>query len=200
MNYGYIYDTSCIIDDKRYIGKKKGKYNPNYLGSGTYLKNAINKHGRNNFNKPIVLTHTESKEEQNECEKYFIAEYRNIFGDNGLYNITAGGDGFCGNHSQETKKKFIGNKNGIGKRSEKTKQNISLGKKNIKFTEEHKSNLRLAWKKRPPVSEETKIKIKFAKQKRKELLGYINSPETRLKIKLAIKNRIKKYRYSREAI
>ena len=44
--YGFIYITTNLINGKRYIGQKKydkeGTWK-NYLGSGTYLKRALEK-------------------------------------------------------------------------------------------------------------------------------------------------------------
>jgi len=37
-NFGYIYKTINLLDNKIYIGKKEGKFNVNYYGSGLYLK------------------------------------------------------------------------------------------------------------------------------------------------------------------
>jgi hypothetical protein len=43
-----VYKTINLIDGKIYIGQDLNN-NPDYLGSGIYLKRAIKKHGRNNF-------------------------------------------------------------------------------------------------------------------------------------------------------
>jgi len=37
--YGYIYETTNLINGKKYIGQSKGKFKPLYLGSGVVLKN-----------------------------------------------------------------------------------------------------------------------------------------------------------------
>ena len=50
---GFVYKTTNLIDGKIYIGKYSGK-DKKYLGSGTYLKNAINKYGRENFIREII--------------------------------------------------------------------------------------------------------------------------------------------------
>ena len=52
---GYIYITTNIINNKKYIGKRqKPEFDKNYKGSGRYLKNAINKYGIENFNTKIL--------------------------------------------------------------------------------------------------------------------------------------------------
>ena len=72
--YGFIYITTNLINGKRYIGQKKydkeGTWK-NYLGSGTYLKRAIEKYGKDNFSKEIV-EECESKEKLDEREIYLI--------------------------------------------------------------------------------------------------------------------------------
>ena len=105
MSYGYIYETSCMVKDMRYIGQNKGQYDPEYLGSGIYLNRDIKKIGADKFNKPVILTWAESKEELDEMEKYLIADYRLLFGREHLYNISDGGDGFTGTHTNVAKEK-----------------------------------------------------------------------------------------------
>lgn len=43
--FGYIYITENLINHKQYIGQKRSNkfLGTKYLGSGTYLKNAVNK-------------------------------------------------------------------------------------------------------------------------------------------------------------
>ena len=49
-----LYLTTNKLDGKKYIGVD-GKNNPDYLGSGKYLKRAILKYGRENFTKEILF-------------------------------------------------------------------------------------------------------------------------------------------------
>ena len=93
MNYyGYIYMTINLINGKMYIGKHKyTKGKDNYLGSGKYLINSINKYGRENFSK-IKIEECKTLEELNECEKKWIWFF-NARESNDFYNIASGGDG-----------------------------------------------------------------------------------------------------------
>jgi hypothetical protein len=54
--YGFVYLTTCKINNKKYIGmcshEKLDK--EKYLGSGKYLKNAIKRYGKDNFIREIL--------------------------------------------------------------------------------------------------------------------------------------------------
>lgn len=90
--YGYIYKTVNLINKKIYIGQKKSTIflANKYLGSGKYLKNALNKYGAQNF-KVYLIEECSSKQILNDREIYWISYYKK----NGyiLYNISSGGDG-----------------------------------------------------------------------------------------------------------
>ena len=48
--YGYIYETTNLINGKKYIGKhKSSKFDENYYGSGTYLKKCYRKIWKRKF-------------------------------------------------------------------------------------------------------------------------------------------------------
>lgn len=69
--YGYIYLTTNLINNKKYIGKHRAtKFEPDkYIGSGKILKEAILKEGIENFSCELIDT-AENKEELNNKEKY----------------------------------------------------------------------------------------------------------------------------------
>lgn len=85
----YIYLTTNLINGKQYIGQHKGKPNDDYFGSGTAITRAINKYGKENFQKEI-LCYCESQQEANEKEKYYIQKFDAINNKN-FYNLAEGG-------------------------------------------------------------------------------------------------------------
>lgn len=90
--FGYIYKTINLVNNKIYVGKKKGSFDPKYFGSGIALANAIKKYGTSNFVVEIIV-YASDKDELNELEKICIAEYRQDLGRENLYNISDGGEG-----------------------------------------------------------------------------------------------------------
>lgn len=90
MNYT-IYKTTNLINGKFYIGMHKTK-NPNdsYLGSGTVIKKAIEKYGKENFKKEILFCF-DNEQEMIDKEKELITEEQ--INDTMCYNMTLGGIG-----------------------------------------------------------------------------------------------------------
>ena len=54
MKMYYIYLTTNLINNKKYIGMQHGELNDDYLGSGNSITEAIKKYGKENF-KRIIL-------------------------------------------------------------------------------------------------------------------------------------------------
>lgn len=106
MNEYYIYITTNNINGKQY----KGEPDDSYLGSGTTIKKAITKYGKENFSKKI-LCYCQTREEANEKEKEIIAFYNAVDSEK-FYNIQEG-DGWrsyyrwCKEHPEEYYKKCI---------------------------------------------------------------------------------------------
>ena len=107
--YGYIYITTNLINNKKYIGKCHSNYfkGNKYLGSGKLLRIAIEKYGVENFHVELIDS-ADDLLELNNKEKYYIAYYDAVNSEL-FYNLRSGGD--CGpggpmfkghKHSEET--------------------------------------------------------------------------------------------------
>lgn len=163
--YGYIYETTNLINGHKYIGQHKSEvFDEKYIGSGKYLWNAIRKYGKENFVVKLIEK-CDSQNHLNEREIYWIKFYNAVKSDK-YYNIAEGGFGY-GNTlsglSKEDYKSFcekarlnhLGNKNpqyGLrGKlspsfgcvRSEKVRKQISISvKKTFESTSIEEKNRR----------------------------------------------------------
>lgn len=90
--YGYIYLTTNLINNKKYIGQHKSStFDLNYIGSGKVLKQAIVKDGFENF-KCELLCECFSEEELNIKEAYYISKYDAV-NSSDFYNLVPGGYG-----------------------------------------------------------------------------------------------------------
>ena len=78
MKYGYIYKSTNLINNKIYIGQKKGNFNPTYFGSGTLLRRALLKHGTENF-KIEFLVYAKDKEELNSLNEQMVLQKTSLY-------------------------------------------------------------------------------------------------------------------------
>ena len=85
-----IYKVINKINGKWYIGKDANN-RPYYYGSGVAIKNAINKYGKENFEKVILETCTD-KTQLIEKEKQWISNTNAVI-DPMSYNLASGGEG-----------------------------------------------------------------------------------------------------------
>lgn len=118
--FGYIYVTTNLINNKKYIGRCKSKNfkGEKYLGSGLRLNEAIKKYGKQNFSVEMIDT-AESDAELNVKEEYYI-DFYNAVEDSNFYNLRRGGSRGPGGpmfkghtHSEETKLKMSINRSGV---------------------------------------------------------------------------------------
>lgn len=91
MKKHFIYMTTNLITNEKYIDKHYGTEDDSYLGSGKILQRAILKYGKENFKREILYI-SQNVEENNQKEKEFIKAY-NAIEDKNFYNIAEGGDG-----------------------------------------------------------------------------------------------------------
>lgn len=136
--YGYIYLTTNLVNNKRYIGQHKGEFTNEYLGSGKVLKQAIDKYGKENFT-VILLDIAQSKEELDKLEKKYIEEYSAYYSSD-FYNIHEGGSG--GNtrlgYSFEEYQKYISKES---KSHKGVKRKVNNSKNNNPMYNKHQSEL-----------------------------------------------------------
>lgn len=168
--------------------------NDGYLGSGTAIKNAIKKYGKENFKK-LILCFCDSEEEAFICEKIFAR--KQVINNNMCYNLQTGGLGGV-EKTEEIKEKFSNiqkrlmtperrkqisdslkgkkqSKETIAKRVEKLKgkkcsdtkkQKISDSEKGKKVPQEVRDKLSIT-KRKENLSPETLKKMSDAKKGRK---------------------------------
>lgn len=149
-----IYKTTNILNGKFYVGQDLHN-NPEYLGSGLILNNAINKYGKENFKKETIEI-CNTKEDLNKKEKFWIKELKSQNREVG-YNISdggSGGDTFSNNPNKE----------------------IIRERHRISITERNKKDG--GWSSDPLKRKELSIKANLART----MKGYSHSRETRDKI------------------
>lgn len=178
----YIYLIVNKVNGKTYVGQRKSSkeyYEDKYMGSGTYLANAKQKYGIENFEK-FLIQYCYSKEETDKAEKFWIAEYRSR--GKAEYNIADGGYGSTGfHHTEETKRKISEVHKGRH-HSEETKRKLSDANKGRHRSEETKRKLSEVHKGNRP-SEETRQKMSETRK------GKHKSEEWRRKISEAQKGK-----------
>lgn len=139
--YYIIYEIKNLINDKIYVGfHKTSKIDDGYMGSGKYIKRAINKYGIDNFSKKIIKLCSTEKE-MIDLEKEIVNE---DFLLGNVYNLKLGGSGgFRKGFIATQDKKYIsyeeficGNHNGVNKN--KIPVIDSIGNKFITFVDNEK--------------------------------------------------------------
>ena len=101
MEYGYIYITTDLRNNMKYVGQHKGVFDPTYFGSGILINRAIKKYGECNF-RVECIDYAFTKGELDILEVSWIKEVKCIFpkGYN-LAEIGYGGDTWSGRHHTE---------------------------------------------------------------------------------------------------
>ena len=152
-NYGYVYKTTNVLDNKVYIGQKLGnEFNSNYTGSGLHIKRAVKKYGKIHF-KVELIAYASVKKALDNLEKFYIAEMRRLLSDQNVYNISDGGAGErrCGvknpfygkHHSPETKKRWSSIRRGrkLSDLAAKHIEEMNVARIGKSLSAEHKAKL-----------------------------------------------------------
>lgn len=107
-SYVEIYMTTNLINGKKYVGRD-ARSNPNYLGSGVFIKQAIEKYGKENFKKETLeKLPDDSTKEQLRLREFYWLEHFNVAEDRNFYNLSLknGGMGIGDTHTEENKIKI----------------------------------------------------------------------------------------------
>lgn len=165
----YVYLTTNLVNNKKYIGYHYGEANDSYLGSGRKITEAIKAFGKNNFNKQI-LEICSTSEECFEREKFWI-EYYNAVNSEEFYNIDKGGEGgwigahlYWENHKDE-QEQILAKARATNQSKPKTQKQIDASKKNLEiaqqFWKEHsEQHLELLKSIQPKAAEARKKKVR----------------------------------------
>lgn len=142
--FNFVYITTNLINEKQYIGDHSAydlncAYTKRYIGSGTGIKNAVKKYGKENFKRDI-LEFFLTKQEAYNAQELYIKKFNTLY-PNGYNNNQKGGYGVTGLSSKEKSIKL--SKIHKGKTiSEKHKNAIREFMKTFKHTEETKQKMR----------------------------------------------------------
>ncbi len=89
--YHYLYKTTNLINEKYYYGMHStSNLKDEYLGSGTYLRRSIRKHGKENFKLEIIKFYKDREELKN-AEKELVNE--DLIKESLCMNLKTGGYG-----------------------------------------------------------------------------------------------------------
>lgn len=148
--YGYIYETTNLINGIKYIGKHKSRtFDSNYYGSGKAFSKALSKFGKENF-RTRILEEVDTYEQLNKREAYYI-ELFDAVRSSKYYNNSYGGEdeGWKGVNKmfrdnpekwRESRRKSSISQTGQ-KRSDETRDKISKALKGKAKSKEHRAHL-----------------------------------------------------------
>jgi group I intron endonuclease len=138
MKFGFIYITTCTINNKKYHGQRKYSAGwEKYLGSGVAFCNAVEKYGKENFHREIICE-ADTAEELNRLEYELSVKY-DVVNSEEWYNLCYGGYSTNGYKFSEETKQIMSEK----------KKGLYAGAKNPmygvhrKLTAEHKQKISL---------------------------------------------------------
>jgi len=165
---GYIYLTTCLVNDKKYIGQSINQRNKNtYLGSGIAFKCALRKYGKDNFKKTILVDNVRCLNELNKLEREFIRKH-DCLSPNG-YNLDLGGTN-KGRMSEASKAKMIKSKTGKKHTQKQIEANIK-SHKGLKLSDETKKKIGDANRGKPSWNKGKKMPKGHSEKMRKIMTG-----------------------------
>lgn len=105
VRYGFIYITTNMANGKKYLGQKKfDSHWKSYIGSGKAFQKAVQKYGKENFHRSIILL-CNSPEELNKAERD-LSVFLNVVESDDWYNEVYGGGTMYGfRFSEQSKRK-----------------------------------------------------------------------------------------------
>lgn len=179
--YYTIYRIINKINNKIYIGVHETfNLNDNYVGSGKYLKRAINKYGIDNFTKEIIKL-CKSREEMFEWEKLTVT--KEFIKRTDTYNICEGGKG---GFSYINNNKLNGTSKGVKRQKELRKNYDWYEKWYKKKTESQNKYLIDNYKEQSLKIKEGQKKINFCHS---TFLGKKHTEESKKKMSLSKKSK-----------
>lgn len=190
--YNYIYLITNNANGKIYIGKHStNNLDDGYMGSGKLILKAEKKYGLENFTKEY-LAFCDTEEKLNYLEKFYIKKYK---AKEVGYNLTDGGDGGSGKHTQEFKDKISKLFKAYWKIrklipiSDETRRKLSKARKGKKHSDETKHKISASQKgiKRGPMNLSDEQRKKMS-ERSKYNASHI-SEETRIKRSVALKGK-----------
>lgn len=203
MKRHYVYETTNLINGKKYIGKRTCNCpieEDKYMGSGTLIKKAIKKYGKDKFKKEILQV-CENEEMAFKWEKVYIEQVK-AYKNNNYYNIASGGEGGWGNFAGKTEEEMrlrslklsVANKGRIV--SEDTRKKLSIaqsGNRNGFYGKQHsqetKQHLSMIFKERFKDKTKHPTYGKRWEEGTHPNIGKKLSDDTKLKISIARKGR-----------
>lgn len=128
--HNYFYKVTNLLDGKFYYGiHSTNKLDDRYFAGGSLIKRAINKYGKENFQKEILIDFP-TRSELSDYERSIVTI--DLINDSMCYNLVVGGDQFLpGGYSDERNKKVSeskkGNQHFLGKHhNDETKSYMSI--------------------------------------------------------------------------
>ncbi len=194
-----VYKVTNDINGKVYIGTHKTKnVNDGYMGSGKYLKRAIEKHGPENFTKEILFDFDNSQE-MFEKERELVT--LDFISEENTYNLKVGGFGGWDHENLDSikqrnkclkgieKQRWLRENDSTWRENVKIKLSIAMKKRNIESGNKYQKLASEAFKLKGHTLE-SKSKIGLAnKGKVPWNKGKSHSEETKQKISDAVKKR-----------